>query len=124
MGLKYLYDTNVFIDYFSDRLEDLDLFNEKFIIENEVLISPVVRMELLSHPDITEDEDKLFTELLDNFESVEIDFEVEKETILLRRKYKLKSPDAIIAASAIIEDAVLVTNDKKDFSKVSELKIY
>ena len=124
MGLKYLYDTNVFIDYFSDRLEDLDLFNEKFIIENEVLISPVVRMELLSHPDITEDEDKLFTELLDNFESVEIDFEVEKETILLRRKYKLKLPDAIIAASAIIEDAVLVTNDKKDFSKVSELKIY
>jgi len=124
MGLKYLYDTNVFIDYFSDRLEDLDLFNEKFIIENEVLISPVVRMELLSHPDITDDEDKLFTELLDNFESVEIDFEVEKETILLRRKYKLKLPDAIIAASAIIEDAVLVTNDKKDFSKVSELKIY
>ncbi|MBE2217146.1 MAG: type II toxin-antitoxin system VapC family toxin [Ignavibacteria bacterium] len=124
MGLKYLYDTNVFSDYFSDRLEDLDLFNEKFIIENEVLISPVVRMELLSHPDITDDEDKLFTELLDNFESVEIDFEVEKETILLRRKYKLKLPDAIIAASAIIEDAVLVTNDKKDFSKVSELKIY
>lgn len=81
-------------------------------------------MELLSHPDITDDEDKLFTELLDNFESVEIDFEVEKETILLRRKYKLKLPDAIIAASAIIEDAVLVTNDKKDFSKVSELKIY
>ena len=124
MGLKYFYDTNVFIDYFSDRLENLDLFDEKFIIENEVFISPIVRMELLSHPDITEDEDKLFTELLDNFESVDIDFEVEKETILLRRKYKLKLPDAIIAASAILEDAVLVTNDKKDFSRISELKIY
>jgi len=124
MGLKYLYDTNVFIDYFSDRLENQHLFDEKFLMENEVLISPVVRMELLSHPDISEEEDKLFTELLDNFESVEIDFEVEKETILLRRKYKLKLPDAIIAASAIIENAILVTNDKKDFSKVSELKIF
>lgn len=117
MGLKYLYDTNVFIDYFSDRLENQHLFDEKFLMENEVLISPVVRMELLSHPDISEEEDKLFTELLDNFESVEIDFEVEKETILLRRKYKLKLPDAIIAASAIIENAILVTNEKRISAK-------
>lgn len=42
--------------------------------------------------------------------------------IQIRKSYKLKLPDAIIAASAIEADAVLVTADK-EFSKIKELKL-
>lgn len=102
MGLKYLFDTNVFIDYFSDRLQDKSIFDIEFISEND---------------------DKLFTELLNSFKTRAIDIEIENKTILLRKKYKLKLPDAIIAATVIVEDAILVTRDKKDFQKVEELTI-
>ena len=37
---------------------------------------------------------------------------VRDETIRLRRKNRLKLPDAIIAASALTHDAILVTNDQ------------
>lgn len=123
MGLKYLFDTNVFIDYFSDRLQDKSIFDIEFISENEILISPIVRMELLSHPNVSENDDKLFTELLNSFKTRAIDIEIENKTILLRKKYKLKLPDSIIAATVIVEDAILVTRDKKDFQKVEELTI-
>ena len=45
---------------------------------------------------------------------------VRDETIRLRRKTKLKLPDAIIVASALIHDAILLTNDK-DFSTINGL---
>ncbi|MBK7636818.1 MAG: PIN domain-containing protein [Saprospiraceae bacterium] len=40
----------------------------------------------------------------------------------MKIKYKFKFPDAIIAATAIINDAILVTKDK-DFSKIQGLKL-
>lgn len=40
--------------------------------------------------------------------------------IVIKKKYKLKLPDAIIASTAIIHDTILITEDK-DFSKIQEL---
>ena len=42
-----------------------------------------------------------------------IEQDVKEEAIRLRRKSRLKLPDAIIAATAICHHAVLVTNDKE-----------
>jgi predicted nucleic acid-binding protein len=39
----------------------------------------------------------------------------------LRRKYRLKTPDAIVAASADTMDAVLLTNDEQ-LLNLSEIK--
>ena len=44
------------------------------------------------------------------------------KTIEIRQKYKLKIPDAIIAATAIILDIILFADNDKDFLKVSVLK--
>ncbi|MEX2233617.1 MAG: PIN domain-containing protein [Cyclobacteriaceae bacterium] len=45
------------------------------------------------------------------------------ETIALRKKYTIKLPDAIIAASALSIDAILITSDLSAFGKVPSLKI-
>ncbi len=42
--------------------------------------------------------------------------------IAIRNEYKLKLPDAIIAASAIVNDAILITADKA-FKKVEGLQL-
>ena len=47
---------------------------------------------------------------------------LKNKIIELRNTYRLKLPDAIIAASAIINNATLVTADS-DFKKVKELQL-
>ncbi len=51
---------------------------------------------------------------------IELRNSIKTETIALRKKYNLKVPDAIIAATALRLNAPLLTNDKKLLS-VSEI---
>ncbi len=124
MGLTYLYDTNIFIDFFSGRSRIDEIFSFDFINQNDIIISQINRIELLSHPNILPAEEKMFEFFLNSFRIININTEIEKLTIQLRRKYKLKLPDAIIASTAISENAEIVTRDLKDFSKIKELKLY
>ncbi len=49
--------------------------------------------------------------------------DIVKATIALRKKNKIKTPDAIIAATAMVLDFTLVTRNIKDFTKIPLLKI-
>jgi predicted nucleic acid-binding protein len=67
--------------------------------------------------------------LLDSFASMIHVLDVESSNTSLKNKiieirntYRLKLPDAIIAASALINNAILVTADN-DFKKVKELEL-
>lgn len=51
--------------------------------------------------------------LLAALHSVEVDATVREAAIRLRREHRLKIPDAIIAASALTHDAILLTNDQR-----------
>lgn len=124
MGLTYLYDTNIFIDYFSGKTRIDEIFKAGFMNENDLIISQINKIELLSHPNITREEEDLFEIFINNFRIIPVNSEIEKLTIILRRKYKIKLPDAIIAATAITENAILVSRDLKDFSRIKELNIY
>jgi predicted nucleic acid-binding protein len=46
---------------------------------------------------------------------------VVKECVQIRRSRKLKTPDAIIAATAIVYDMTLITNDN-DFKNIKQLQ--
>jgi predicted nucleic acid-binding protein len=46
-----------------------------------------------------------------------LDETVAREAIAVRQKYKLKIPDAIIWASARLNNALLVTRNTKDFNR-------
>jgi len=53
---------------------------------------------------------------------VSIDDVIIRETIAIRKSHNLKIPDAIIAATAIVRDLTLISDNNKDFSKVKTLK--
>ncbi len=42
--MKYLYDTNIFIDYLAEEPAVLPLFSELFLSQNEVIISSIVTL--------------------------------------------------------------------------------
>ncbi|MBN1181496.1 MAG: type II toxin-antitoxin system VapC family toxin [Bacteroidales bacterium] len=46
-----------------------------------------------------------------------------EKTIEVRRLYKIKLPDAVIAATALHYDFILVTNNTKDFKSIKGLVI-
>jgi len=124
LDLKYLFDTNIFIAQIVNDPKAVEFFSPSFISQNEIITSQIVRMELLSYPSITLQAETIIKLLLDEFEVILIDDDIESEAINLRRNFKIKLPDAIIAATSIVEKAELVTFNTKDFSKIKELKLY
>jgi predicted nucleic acid-binding protein len=53
---------------------------------------------------------------------INLDEEIKEKTISIRKHYGIKLPDSIICASAIVNNATLISNDKQ-LSKVLELDI-
>ena len=51
-----------------------------------------------------------------NFEIIPLDLAVAESAVQLRRAHRLRLPDAIIWATAQVNDAVLVTRNTKDFN--------
>lgn len=67
---------------------------------------------------------KAMEEFVNTAIELPLDESVTKQTILLRRSYKkLKLGDAIIAATSLIYDLTLITNNTKDFENVQGVKL-
>ncbi|MCC5622167.1 type II toxin-antitoxin system VapC family toxin [Nostoc sp. CHAB 5715] len=121
--MRYVYDTNIFIYYLADEPTVNSFFTEEFLNLHEVLISPIIHIELLSFAGFEKEEEQAIRDLLSQFDSVPLLREIEEQTIQLKRQYKIKLPDAIIAATALHKDAFLVTRNANDFQGIAELKI-
>lgn len=119
----YLYDTNIFIYYLADESTVDPFFAENFLNLHDVLVSSIVRIELLSFSGLSNEEEQEIEDLLSQFSSVPLLREIEDLTIQLKRHYKIKLPDAIIAATSPNKDAVLVTRNVSDFQGIAGLKI-
>lgn len=51
--MKYIFDTNILI-YFVEQQSGVEkYFTESFLLENEIITSPVIRVEILSYAEIT-----------------------------------------------------------------------
>jgi len=54
---------------------------------------------------------------------IEFDDKLINFAVYLRRKYKIKLLNAIIAATALYTNSTLITRNIKDFSKIKDLNI-
>jgi predicted nucleic acid-binding protein len=75
--------------------------------------SVISEIELLSWPQIQNEQELVWRGLLSVLHRVELDSTVREAAIRLRRERRLKVPDALIAASALALDAILLTNDQQ-----------
>ncbi|CAC5341545.1 MULTISPECIES: type II toxin-antitoxin system VapC family toxin [Planktothrix] len=121
--MKYLYDTNIFIDYLAEETAVLPLFSELFLSKNEVIISSIVRIELLSFPELSNEEEAVIADLLMQFERVPLLPQIEDRTIQLRRHHRIKLPDALIAATALHCSACVMTRNLVDTLRSEDTEI-
>ena len=107
--MKALLDTNILIDY----LNGIDAAREEICRYETPLISTVTWMEVLVG--VNDDEQQAIRSFLSRFTQVSIDKEVAEIAVSIRRRHKMRLPDAIIWASAKHESALLVSRNTKDF---------
>jgi predicted nucleic acid-binding protein len=115
-GNKIFLDTNAFIYFFEGRSH----ITELVVQMPAIYFSPISEIELLSAPHLTPEEVAQIKAFLFLCQRVELTSEVIEQTIRVRREYRFKTPDAIIAASALNLNIPLVSADT-DFGKVAGL---
>ena len=84
-------------------------------------ISIITEIELLSFPGLSDKDEKLLRKFFQEIAVLPLDEDVKQHTVSLRRRCRMKMPDAIICATAIAHDAVLLTNDKQ-LLNIAELR--
>lgn len=102
-------DSNIVIYLSQKKLSVNEVFEEN----KSYSISLVTYMEILSYNFPSKEEEQFVRKLLSLFTIIDISKEIAEQVIVLKRSRKIKLPDAIIVATALIENATLYTNDKQ-----------
>ena len=116
-GARFLLDTNIILGLMKGNVDAVTKLKKLNL--NNCSFSSVTRMELLGFPDITEDEIKIISTLLNQMTQLTISRAIEDKTIHLKQQHRIKLPDAIILATAITNQIELLTLDKKLANKLT-----
>lgn len=111
-------DSNAII-YLSKGLISVDAM---FKDDGQYCVSIITYMEVMGYDFESIEEKKFIEELLSYLRIFYIDETIAKKVIKIRRKNKLKLPDAIICATVLTNNAVLITNDTR-LEKIENLQI-
>lgn len=117
---EYLMDSNIVIDFFGNNL----LQKPSFVSNLPAIISVVARIEIMGWYNATPaqlNKLQLFTENAFIYQLTET---IIQKTISVRQKHKIKLPDAIVAATALIENKTLVTRNVNDFKNIPGLNLF
>lgn len=120
--MPYLLDSNTIIDYLAGNMPSRAMNAMHAIVNQSFYISVITHIETLGFESgnaIVDANTLAFVQLGVMFD---LTADVVKETILLRKqRKKLKTPDAIIAATAIAHGFTLLTRNTSDFANLPGL---
>jgi len=119
---QYLIDTNAIIDYLSQKLPPagMDFMNQ--IIDNVPNVSVISKIEVLGY-NTTDQHYQILSNFMNDATVLDLTGSIVDVCIELRKKYKTKLPDAIIAATAMVYDLALITRNISDFKSITGLKV-
>lgn len=105
-GFNFVADTNFLISIHEGKKQV-----EPFL-DSAVVISVISEIELLGWHKLSSEENKLLQSLLDDCIIFELTADIRKLAIEIRQQIKIKTPDAIIAATSKYLQIPLVTSDR------------
>ncbi|MDR2555030.1 MAG: type II toxin-antitoxin system VapC family toxin [Fibromonadaceae bacterium] len=122
--MSYILDTNVVIDYIQGNFPDKEAtFIENLLFLGIPNISVITEIEVLCWKHANEEDVEQYKKFIENSKIMELCNSVKLKTIDIRRNHKIKLPDALIAATALVHDFELITRNTKDFENIAGLKI-
>jgi predicted nucleic acid-binding protein len=116
-GRQYLADTNAFVYLLQKKSFIIPL------LDSEWCFSFITEIELLGKPRLESEELKTLKQLLKVAKKLMHVEEINEKAITLRQRYSIKTPDAIIAATAWQYKIPLITADS-GFVKIKEIDLF
>jgi len=124
VGTNFLIDTNILIYYFDGKMQQDVKQRTEDIFEKSFKTSVISKIEFLGWPDFSDKASKKADEFIANAEILTLTEKIVNTTISIKRKKKIKLPDAIIAATCLINNLTLVTRNERDFHDIEGLNVY
>jgi len=112
-----LCDTNVLVYFIEGNLDAGKIFED-----NDVILSSISFIEILSNKKLTSARRELLRDFLKTFTFIETSPFINQLAVNMRLNYGLNTPDAIIAATAKYFGLPMSTNDAS-FFKIKEIEI-
>ena len=119
MGKKYLIDTNTLIDAQTKNMPQNGLRFLESVIDEDFTVSFITYIEFLGYKGATKDSES-FIALAD---MIEINMPIIDACIALRKAQRIKLPDAIIAATALTHNLIIISRNISDFNNIPELRV-
>lgn len=122
--MNYLLDTNIVIYYLQQQFPTSSmLFVDHLLSVSTPGLSVITEIELLCWRTATPKDIKLLQSFINDSIVYELDKAIKLKTIELRKSFKIKLPDSIIAATALVNNLTLITRNVLDFKDIQNLKM-
>ena len=120
MGERYLIDSNAVIDFCNGTLPEK---GKRLLLNVNPEISIITNIELFASKNISDEEMGLLKRFVAFSTLHPLHSELIETTIRIRKNHSIKLPDAIVAATAIFYNLILVTRNLKDFQDIKDLQV-
>lgn len=122
MGTGCLIDSNVVIGYLDNKLPAKGMEMLNIIIDEIPNISIITKIEVLRF-NTTETSYTILKEFISECAVFDLNDAVVDKTIAICKSNRIKLPDAIIAATALVNDLSLITRNISDFKNIDGLEL-
>jgi len=123
MGIKYIWDTNTAIYYLQQQFPpSAEKFMDSLAAEAQPVISAITEIELLCWKTASEKDLEVLQGFINDSLVIELERPIKLKTAEIRKSSRMKLPDAIIAATALVYGLTLVTRNVADFKNIDGLK--
>lgn len=124
MGIKYLWDTNTAIYYLQEQFPpNAEKFMDSLLQNGQPVISAITEIELLCWKTATEKDIIVLQNFINDALVIELEHSIKLKTAEIRKSYKIKLPDGIIASTALVYNLNLVTRNLDDFKNIDGIKL-
>ncbi|MFP5042144.1 type II toxin-antitoxin system VapC family toxin [Parasediminibacterium sp. JCM 36343] len=96
---------------------------DNLLKSNQPVISAITEIELLCWKSATEKDVELLHSFMNNSLVIELEKAIKLKTAEVRKANRIKLPDAIIAATAIVYDLTLLSRNTSDFKNIENIKM-
>ena len=99
-------------------------FVRDYLAKEDIAVSKISLIEALGFHRLEAKESQILEQLLASCYQYSINDEIIRRAITLRQQKKMSLGDAIIAATALQHELLLVTANEEDFNWISGLELY
>ncbi|AMR30992.1 twitching motility protein PilT [Mucilaginibacter sp. PAMC 26640] len=117
-GVDLFIDTNICIYLLNGDVKLANLLQDQ-----NIHISFITEIELYAFHGQTNESEKVLNDFISSVTVFDVTHYIKHRTIHIRKQFKLKLPDSIIAASALTKQLPFITADK-NFKKIPELELF